>query len=60
MPPGDVKALADAVLRLSEDAGLRHDLGRNARAFVEERYDWNKNVDQMIDLYESLAHNSRS
>ena len=60
VPPVDVKALADAVLRLSEDAGLRHDLGRNARAFVEERYDWNKNVDQMIDLYESLAHNSRS
>ncbi len=60
VPPGDFSALAEAIMRLTEDAGLRHDMGRNARAFVEERYDWNKNVDQMIDLYESLAKNPRS
>ncbi len=59
VPPGDVSALAEAIVRFAQDAGLRHDFGMNARAFVEKRYNWDKNVDQMIDLYEFLVKNSR-
>jgi len=36
--PGDVKAFCEAVLLLAGDAGLRQELGRNARAFAESRF----------------------
>jgi glycosyltransferase involved in cell wall biosynthesis len=55
VPPNDISALAEAIIRLSEDAGLRREFGQNARIFVEKRYNWDDCVDQMIALYESLV-----
>ncbi|GAB4292426.1 MAG: glycosyltransferase family 4 protein [Myxococcota bacterium] len=39
VPIGDAKALASAIARLLKDPNLRRQLGKNARAFVEERFD---------------------
>ena len=40
VPPDDVAALRDALLRLQGDAALRQRLARNARAEVMGRYTW--------------------
>jgi glycosyltransferase involved in cell wall biosynthesis len=38
VPAGDPEALADAILRLRADAGLRRDLARRGAAWVHERF----------------------
>ena len=54
VPPGDVDALAAAIARLAGDAGLRADMGRAGRSFVERRYRWEENAAQMERLYRHL------
>ncbi len=36
--PGDPRGIADAVVRLADDPGLRHRMGASGRRHVEERY----------------------
>jgi glycosyltransferase involved in cell wall biosynthesis len=45
---GDEPALAKAILRLAEDAGLRTRLGQAARAKVLARYTWRHNVARLL------------
>ena len=55
VPPGDVPALAAAILRMAQDAGLRE---RLAAAGLETigRFDWDRSADQLIEILEhSLA-----
>ena len=54
VPPGDEQALAAAIGRLIADAGLRAEMGRAGRAFVQERYRWQENTAQMEHLYRYL------
>jgi len=44
IPPGDDVALAEALLRLSQDTDLRHRLAANGRDHVNEEFDLNKNA----------------
>jgi len=53
--PGDAGALADAVLALLEDPGLRNRLGKGARAAAVERYAMDRVVQRYADLYAALA-----
>jgi glycosyltransferase involved in cell wall biosynthesis len=54
VPPRDLDALADAIARLAASAELRKTMGRAGRAFVEARYRWDDNAEQMERLYRSL------
>ena len=54
VPRGDYKAAAEAIQRLVEDADLRHTLGQNGRQKIMQRYQWELNVNQMIDYYKTL------
>jgi glycosyltransferase involved in cell wall biosynthesis len=54
VPPGDVDALAAAIARLAGDAGLRAEMGRAGRSFVERQYRWEENAAQMERLYRHL------
>jgi len=54
VPPEDPASLGRAMCRLVNDAALRRSLGQAGRQLVEERYDWNHNVRQMIQLYEEV------
>lgn len=51
VPPQDSPALADAVINLLNDSALRHRMGVAARAFVEDRYDWNRCLDAWLDVF---------
>jgi glycosyltransferase involved in cell wall biosynthesis len=54
VPPKDVPALAQAILRLLSDEDERRRMGVAARAFVAERYSWQENARQMEALYQEL------
>jgi len=54
VPIGDSDALADAIGRVLGDFELASQMGRNARAHVEETYDWRTIGQQYIDIYRSL------
>lgn len=55
VPPRDGIALADRILPLLDDAGLRARLGANGRALVERSYSIDKMLDRMEEVYQRLA-----
>lgn len=54
VPPRDTERTAAAIERLVTDAGLRARMGRAGRERVALRYDWERCVDRMLELYGSL------
>jgi glycosyltransferase involved in cell wall biosynthesis len=50
----DVNALADAVIRLLQDAGLAHRMGAQGRELVKERFSEARMVQQLDELYGQL------
>ncbi len=57
--PRNVEETANALERLISNAELRNEMGKNGRLKVEERYDWKKNVDQMVNLYFDTFENTK-
>ena len=55
VPPGNVDALAGAIVRLIEDPLLRKRLGSGARAFVEKNFSVKTMVTRVVGLYRGLA-----
>lgn len=51
VPPVDPEALAAAIVELLPDSDRRAAMGRAARAWVRERYDWEGSLDQMLAVY---------
>jgi L-malate glycosyltransferase len=56
VPPCDPDALASALLRLLEDPALREQMGQAGRTYVEEQFDWQKNIEQMEAVYYGLVN----
>ena len=56
VPPGDVNALAEAIVRLARDPATCRRMGEAGRALVRERYLWEHSLDRMTQLYESTIH----
>jgi phosphatidylinositol alpha-mannosyltransferase len=55
VPPGDERALADAVVALLGDEPRRAEMGRAARALAEERYAWSDVARRLEQTYERVA-----
>jgi glycosyltransferase involved in cell wall biosynthesis len=55
VPPGDAGALAQALKRLHNDAGLRQRLGEAARQKVLQEFDLFKNAATLAALFKSVA-----
>ena len=51
----DAKSLANALKMLIDDEKLRNKLGNNARKFILDRLDWNKNMLKMEKKFYGLA-----
>lgn len=56
--PGDSLALAEAIVQLLRDAGLREEMGRAARQRAEEMFSSRVVVPKMVKLYRGLVANS--
>jgi colanic acid biosynthesis glycosyl transferase WcaI len=52
VPPGDARALADAVVALLGDEQRRRILGANARLVAQEHYSWDQIARRLVALYE--------
>jgi glycosyltransferase involved in cell wall biosynthesis len=55
VPPHEPEALASALLSLLADAGLRSDVGRNARTTVQQRYSWAAVAERYLACYEQAV-----
>lgn len=51
---GDVNAIVKALEKLVLDKRLCQTMGKNARERIMKLYDWNNNVNQMIEIYENI------
>jgi glycosyltransferase involved in cell wall biosynthesis len=58
--PRDGMALAERILQLCEDAGLRARMGTNGRTLVKRSYSIDKMLDRMETVYRNLAHDHRT
>lgn len=58
--PKNVEETAVALERLITNEPLRLELGKNGRKKVEENYDWDNNINQMINLYKEIYNTSKS
>ncbi len=54
VPPGDVQALARAIKKFAQDADLRKRMGEKARKVIDEKFNWNRIVSDLISLYKRL------
>ncbi len=54
VPPGDGKALHDAIVRLRQDPQLRSKLGRNALSEVSDKHTWEQRVEIISKILEGL------
>jgi glycosyltransferase involved in cell wall biosynthesis len=52
---GDLKNLAEKIIRLANDSALREKLGRRGQDFVCENFAVEKMVDNIYNLYLKLA-----
>jgi len=52
LPPERIHALAQAIISLAGDAKLRTRLGKAARRFAVERYDWSLIATQTVHIYQ--------
>ena len=59
VPPGDIKAYADAIERLLESDELRQQMGIVGRQRVEQEYNWETESRKLLQLYEELADASK-
>lgn len=54
VPPGDIEALRDALLRLKNDPNLREKLGENARAEAMAKHTWNSRLETISGIFQDL------
>ncbi len=55
VPREDPESAAQSLVRLIRDPHLRVRFGAAGRAFVQQHYEWNENVERMLALYRRLV-----
>lgn len=59
IPPNSPEVLAEKIQELVLNEELRNEFGKNGRKFVEEEYDYDKILDNIISIYDSALRNSK-
>ena len=54
VPPGNARALADAIERLLDDPDLRRRLGQGGRRRIVERFSWRETAIRTLELYQEV------
>ncbi|HZQ89654.1 MAG TPA: glycosyltransferase family 4 protein [Gaiellaceae bacterium] len=54
-PPGDERALADAVVALLADEPRRERMGAAGRDLAQSRYEWDSIAARLVEIYEAAA-----
>ena len=49
--PRESEEIADAIVKLVENRGLRQAMGKRGRGLVAEKYDWHQNAKSMEEIY---------
>ena len=52
IPPNDPEKLANSIFKLFKDKNLKDQMEENARDHVTKQFNWNKNVIQMVNVYQ--------
>ena len=60
VPPNDPGAMAGAIVRALDDAGLRRRLARAGRARVVERFSWRATAEATVEQYRDVIAASRA
>ena len=55
VPPGDAKALAEAIIELLKDDRLREEMGNNAFAKMEQELSWDKIAEKTLQVYKQVC-----
>jgi glycosyltransferase involved in cell wall biosynthesis len=58
-PAGEVKAFADALLKLTQDPAIRQSFGSYGRSFVQSRFSYQRLVGDMDAYYKQLLSKAR-
>ena len=53
--PGDEQSLADALVTLLSDDGLREEMGRNALKYCREHMSWDAIARKTVEIYAELS-----
>lgn len=56
VPKRDVLATAEAIQKFIDDPSLKETMGNAGRMRVKKLYDWNKNVDTMVNIYHNVVN----
>jgi len=55
VPPRDPEAIAQKILYLVEKPEKSREMGKNARQVVEEKFNIEKRIDKIIEIYQQLS-----
>jgi len=55
VPPRDPEAIAQKILYLVENPEKSREMGKNARQVVEEKFNIEKRIDKIIEIYQQLS-----
>ena len=53
--PGNAQQLAERIVELARDAGLRQRLGTAGRAYVRAHHTWRNNAQEIVDAHARIG-----
>jgi glycosyltransferase involved in cell wall biosynthesis len=56
VPPGDITALADGIVKIIQDSNLKENLEKRARSRSEGKYSWQATAENLLKAYEKVIH----
>jgi glycosyltransferase involved in cell wall biosynthesis len=59
VPKKDVEATANAIQKFIDDYTLRDKMGKKGRERVEKLYNWDENVNRMMEIYNKIGESDK-